>query len=103
MNLVCELPWKLQFATDMKMYSRRGYSESSLNTDDFVWNAQLNRSLCKGKLNLGIKAYDLLHQISQTHATVNSQGRIETWQLALPNYVMLHLQWKFNKNPKKRK
>ena len=103
MNLVCELPWKLQFATDMKMYSRRGYSESSLNTDDFVWNAQLNRSLCKGKLNLGIKAYDLLHQISQTHATVNSQGRVETWQLALPNYVMLHLQWKFNKNPKKRK
>lgn len=34
--------------------------------------------------------------------TVNSQGRVETWRLSLPNYVMLHVQWKFHKAPKKR-
>lgn len=84
------------------MYSRRGYTDSSLNIDNLVWNAQISRSLCKGRLNLMLKAYDLLHQISQTMTTVNSQGRVETWRLSLPNYVMLHVQWKFHKSPKKR-
>lgn len=100
--LQCQLPLKLQLATDLNMYSRRGYTDSSLNTDNLVWNAQISRSLCKGRLNLMLKAYDLLHQISQTMTTVNSQGRVETWRLSLPNYVMLHVQWKFHKSPKKR-
>jgi hypothetical protein len=102
-TLNCELPWQLHLATDAKMYSRRGYSDRSLNSDDLVWNAQLERSLCHGRLNLAVKAFDLLHQISQTHVAMNAQGRTETWQLSLPNYVMLHLVYHWNKNPKKKK
>ena len=97
-----ELPWKFRLITDFKMYSRRGYSDKDLNTDYLLWNAQLERSLCKGTITMSLKAFDLLHQISQTHVTVNSQGRTETWQMALPNYVMLHLVYHWNKNPKKR-
>jgi hypothetical protein len=96
---VCELPWTLLFSTDMKMYSRRGYSESSLNTNNLLWNAQLERNFYKGRFTIAIKAFDLLHQISQTRTVVNSQGRMETWQLSLPSYVMIHLRWKFHKLP----
>ncbi len=97
------MPLGLTIATDMKMYCRRGYGSSAMNTNDFVWNASLSRSFLKDKLTATLQAFDLLHQLSQTTYTVNSQGRTETWQRSLPNYLMLTLQWKYNVNPKKEK
>ena len=41
-------------------------------------------------------------QVSNTQYTVNAQGRTETWYRSLPHYVMLHLVYHFNKNPKKK-
>lgn len=32
---------------------------------------------------------------------VNAQGRMESWYRVTPNYVMLHLVYRFNKNPKR--
>ena len=34
--------------------------------------------------------------------TVNAQGRTETWYRSLPHYVMAHLVYHWNKNPKKK-
>ncbi|MDE6159732.1 MAG: outer membrane beta-barrel family protein [Bacteroidaceae bacterium] len=95
------LPFGLTVATDLKMYSRRGYGSASMNADDLVWNASLSQSFLKGRLVAGLEAFDLLHRLSNTKYVVNAQGRVETWNRSLPNYVMLHLQWMFNKNPKK--
>ena len=86
-----------------RMYSRRGYGSSAFNTDNFVVNAQLSRSFLKGKLIARIEAFDLFHQLSSTQYEVNAQGRTETWQRTLPNYVMLHLVYHFNKDPKQKK
>ena len=36
-----------------------------------------------------------------TQYAVNAQGRTETWHRSLPHYVMLHLVYHWNKNPKK--
>ncbi len=96
------LPFGLTVASDLKMYSRRGYGSTSMNTNDLVWNASLSQPLIKGKLIARLEGFDLLHQLSSTQYEVNAQGRIETWNRSLPNYVMLHLQWMFNKNPKKK-
>lgn len=41
-------------------------------------------------------------QVSNTQYTVNAQGRIVTWYRSLPHYVMAHLVYHFNKNPKKK-
>ena len=92
---------KTTFSADMKMYSRRGYGSSTLNTDDFVLNASLSQPFLKGKLIARVEAFDLLHQLSSTQYTVNAQGRTETWYRSLPHYVMLHLVYHWNKNPKK--
>ena len=83
------------------MYSRRGYGSAELNTDDFVLNASLSQSFLKGRLVARIEAFDLLHQLSSTRYDVNAQGRTETWYRSLPHYVMAHLVFHFNKNPKK--
>ena len=89
-------------SADGNMYSRRGYGSSELNTDDFVLNASISQPFFKGKLIARIEAFDLLHQLSNTQYTVNAQGRTETWYRSLPHYVMLHLVYHWNKNPKKK-
>ncbi len=89
-------------SADGNMYSRRGYGSSELNTDDFVLNASVSQPFLKGKLIARIEAFDLLYQLSNTQYSVNAQGRTETWYRSLPHYVMLHLVYHWNKNPKKK-
>lgn len=94
---------KTTVSVDGNMYSRRGYGSSELNTDDFVLNASVSQSFLKGKLIARIEAFDLLHQLSSTQYAVDAQGRTETWYRSLPNYVMFHLVYHWNRNPKKQK
>lgn len=89
-------------SADGNMYSRRGYGSNELNTDDFVLNASVSQPFFKGKLIARIEAFDLLHQLSNTQYSVNAQGRTETWYRSLPHYVMAHLVYHWNKNPKKK-
>ena len=89
-------------SADANMYSRRGYGSSTLNTDDFVVNASISQPFLKGKLIARIEAFDLFHQLSSTQYEVNAQGRTETWYRSLPHYVMAHLVYHWNKNPKKK-
>ncbi len=92
----------LTLSADGNMYSRRGYGSSELNTDDFVLNASISQPFFKGKLIARIEAFDLLHQLSNTQYSVNAQGRTETWYRSLPHYVMAHLVYHWNKNPRKK-
>lgn len=101
-NANWRLPWSLQLATDLKMYSRRGYGDASMNTNDLVWNASLSRAFLKGRLTTTLQGFDLLHNLSNVTYAINGQGRTETWNRSIPSYFMFHLQWKFQKNPKKR-
>lgn len=89
-------------SADGTTYSRHGYGSAELNTDDFVLNASVSQPFLKGRLVARIEAFDILHQLSSTQYTVNAQGRTETWYRSLPHYVMAHLVYHFNKNPKKK-
>ena len=89
-------------SVDGNMYSRRGYGNLGLNRDDFVLNASASQAFLKGKLVARIEAFDLLHQLSSTEYKVNAQGRTETWYRTLPHYLMGHIIYHFNKNPKKK-
>ena len=96
------IPWvKLSLATDLRMYSRRGYNSAMMNTDDLVWNAELSRSLLKEKLTLKLTAFDLLHELSNKQYSVNAQGRTETWNNCIPRYVLFTMAYKFTQKPKK--
>lgn len=94
------LPWNITIATDIRMYSRRGYSFSEMNTDDLVWNAILSRSFFKGRLTAKLTAIDILHQLSNKENRITPQGHSETWHNSIPRYVIFSLAWKFSKNPK---
>jgi hypothetical protein len=92
----------MTISADANMYSRRGYGSSTLNTDDFVVNASVSQPFFKGKLIARIEAFDLFHNLSSTQYEVNAQGRTETWYRSLPHYVMAHMVYHWNKNPKKK-
>lgn len=95
--------WGLSFATDLHLYQRRGYDDASMNDNSLVWNAELSRGFGKSKAwTLMLKGHDLLRQLSQVHRTLNAQGLTETWVNGIPSYLMLHLTYRWNKQPKKR-
>ncbi len=102
LTLVADLPMGWQLSTDGTMYSRRGYSDAEMNTDDFVWNVRMGKKFMKGKLNLMLDGFDVLGNLSNIRRTVNAQGHTETWYMSIPRYAMLHVVYRFNRAPKKK-
>ena len=101
LSAILKLPCKLDFNTDLTLYSRTGYADKALNTNDLVWNARLSRPFFDGKLLLVADAFDLLGQLSNVTRTINAQGRTETWTNVMPRYVLLHAVYRVSAKPKK--
>ena len=97
------LPLKLQLNTDLTMYSRRGYEMNSMNTNDLVWNARLSRTFLNGSVTCFVDGFDILGNLSNIYRSVNAQGRTETRYNVVPRYVMFHLIYRLNIQPKKKK
>lgn len=95
-----ELPWDFQIATDLTMYSRRGYSDNTMNTNDLVWNARITKRLMHGNLLLHLDGFDMLGQLSNVRHSINAQGRTETFYNVIPSYALFHVSWRLNKKPK---
>ena len=98
-----ELPWKMQLGTDLTQYSRRGYEDPEMNNDELVWNARLSKSCMKGNLTFMLDGFDILGNLSNVRRTLNAQGRTESYYNVIPRYAMLHVMYKLNIQPKKKK
>lgn len=90
------------FASDIKMFSRRGYGDQFMNTNSLVWNASVAHSFLNDKMIMRLEGFDLLQQLSSVQYFLNGQGKTETWHNTIPGYVMLHLIYRLNFNPKKK-
>ena len=97
-----KLPWNLSVTTDIMMHSRRGYSDSRLNTNHLVWNARIAKSIMQGNLTFALDGFDILGQLTNVQLTMNSQGRTEARYNTLPRYAMLHILYRLNLQPKKK-
>lgn len=90
-------PWGTSLNTSLSCSSRRGYSDASMNTDEFVWNAQLSQGFLKGKpLTVMLQFYDLLHQQSTFSRAISSVSRTDTEYNAINSYAMLHVVYRMN-------
>lgn len=90
-------PWGSSLSTDMHNQSRRGYSDSSMNTNELVWNAQISQSFLKGKpLTVSLQFYDILRQQSNYSRTVNAMQRSDTEYNSINSYAMLHVTYRLN-------
>ena len=96
-NVMLTAPWGTQLSTGMNMNSRRGYNDSSMNTNELIWNAQVSQSFLKGNaLPVSLQLYDILHQQSTFSRTVDAMRRSDTEYNAITNYAMLHVIYRLN-------
>ena len=100
LSAIMKLPWKLDLSTDLSLYTRTGYADEALNTNDLVWNARLTRPFLKGRLLMIFDGFDILGQLSNVTRTLNAQGRTETYTNVMPRYALLHIVYRLNKQPK---
>lgn len=89
--------WGMSLSTDIRMKSRRGYSDASMNTNELVWNAQISQSFLKNKAaTISLQWYDILQQQSNVSRTINSMMRSDSWTNAINSYFMVHFIYKLN-------
>lgn len=109
-EFTCGLTFTAPFAkhfgveTDLTVYGRRGYSEASMNTTDWVWNASVSYTFGRGGAWL-VRAVgcDLLRQISNIRRVMTAQGYTETRYSSVPSYASLHLVYRLHLAPKRKK
>ena len=96
-SMTLTAPWGTSLNTSLSCSSRRGYSDASMNSDEFVWNAQFSQGFLKGKpLTVMLQFYDLLHQQSTFSRAISSVSRTDTEYNAINSYAMLHVVYRMN-------
>lgn len=96
-SMTLTAPWGTSLNTSLSISSRRGYNDSSMNTDEFVWNAQLSQGFLKGKpLTIMLQFYDILRQQSTFSRAISATSRTDTEYDAINSYAMLHVVYRLN-------
>ena len=96
-SMTLTAPWGTCLNSSLSINSRRGYNDSSMNTDEFVWNAQLSQGFLKGKpLTIMLQFYDLLRQQSTFSRAISATSRTDTEYNAINSYAMLHVVYRLN-------
>lgn len=65
MNVQISLSWKFQIINDLKMFAHCGNQQHEMNTNNWVWNAQIIYSFIKRKLIAKLQGFEsvaLAHQ-----------------------------------------
>ena len=100
LRTLLRLPLGFEVSTDITMYSRRGYNDNTMNTNELVWNARVTKKFLKGNLLVQVDGFDLLGKLSNVQRTINAQGRMEIYYNVIPSYCLAHFIYRFNKKPK---
>ncbi len=89
--------WGMSLSTDIRMNSRRGYTDASMNTDELIWNAQISQSFLKNKAaTVSLQFYDILREQSNVSRTINAMMRNDSWNNAINSYCMVHFIYRLN-------
>jgi len=84
-------------STDFHVYSKRGYADATLNTNELIWNAQLSYSFLRGKkLTVMLQWYDILREQTNFTRTVNANGWTDREVNTITSYAMLHVSYRLN-------
>ena len=96
-NLQVNLGWGMTFSTEISEQARRGYADESMNTNELIWNAQLQQRFLKQQnLIVALEWYDILGQRSNISRVINSMQRSDTWTNSIYSYGMLRVIYNFN-------
>lgn len=90
------MPWKMTLSTNITNQSRRGYTDSSMNRNELIWNAQLSQTFLKGAATVSFEMYDILKQQSNISRSLTADGRSVSQYNGINSYCMLHFIYRLN-------
>ena len=89
-------PWGMSLSTNITNQARRGYSDSSMNKDELIWNAQLAQTFLKGDATISFEMYDILREQSNITRSITSSGRSVYTYNGVNSYCMVHFIYRLN-------
>lgn len=95
-NTTVNLPWNMSISTNLTNQSRRGYSDSSMNRDELIWNAQIAQTFLRGDATISLEFYDILQQQSNITRSLTASGRSVYEYNGINSYCMLHFIYRLN-------
>ena len=84
------------FSTDFGVPIRRGFSDPSLNTEQYMLAANASYTIPGGNWILKLTAYDLLNQYKTISYNISASSRVDNVYNTMPRYVMLSVTYRFN-------
>ena len=91
------LPLNFRIAFDIFNSCRRGYEDDTYNTDELVWNAEIQRSFLKNKAAiLSVQFFDILGNRKNYSRWISATSRSNTEYDVINQYFMLHFTYKLN-------
>ena len=96
-QFLVRLPLDIEVSMNLHERSRRGYNDSSMNTNELLWNGQISKPFLKNKsLIVALNFYDLLGQQSNYERWINATSRSDTQYNSVNSYAMLHVRYRLN-------
>jgi len=96
-NFMLNTAWGMTFSTDLTEQSRRGYADESMNTNELIWNLQLQQGFFRDKsLNVTLEWYDVLGQRSNISRSISATQRRDTWTNSIYSYGMIRFIYNLN-------
>ena len=87
----------ISVSTDISENSRRGYSSSSMNTNELLWNAQVSKSFLKGNaLTVSLQWNDILQNRSNISRSIDAYQSSDSRYNAIYSYGMVNVIYKLN-------
>lgn len=97
LNASFTLPWTITLSSDINNNFRRGYSESSMNTNELVWNAQVAKSFLKGNAaTVSFQVFDILGKQSNLSRMISATSRQDSRYNSVNSYCMVHFIYRLN-------
>ncbi len=97
MNVQVQAPWGMGLSSDLRMNSRRGFNDASMNTNELIWNAQISQAFLKGrKLVVMLRFNDILAQQSNFSRNISANSRTDTWTNGITSYALLRVTYRMN-------
>ena len=95
-NVQIYAPWGTTISTNMTNQARRGYSDTSMNRNELIWNAQVAQSFLKGALTLSFEWNDILREQSNITRSLTSSGRSVYTYNGVNSYGMVRVIYRLN-------
>ncbi len=91
-----QLPWNMTLSTSIDEQCRRGYANSSMNTNELIWGFQVSQSLLpKKNLVVSLRAVDLLDRRSDVSRTITTTARTDTRTSTVSSYFLASVSYRF--------